>query len=133
MRKTTTAVIASTLLYVRPPRSGPRISLLSIPASASVTAVLLLGRESGLVHQLGIEGLILFQELREIGAGQEGLLERLLVQIRLPLRRGRYLLQQVGVILGLFLGGVGRQEEGAQHLVLHVEARLLAGRDVGPR
>ncbi len=79
----------------------------------------LLVREPGFVHQLGVEGVVLLEELDEIRAGQVDVLQRLLGEVLLPLRRGDDLLQQVGVERDLLLascraGGRSRAASGTR-------------------
>ena len=75
---------------------------------------------------------IFFQKVNELVSGGIVPCERHVLGVVFPLRRFGDLFQQVGVERNLFLGGSGRQEEGAQHLVLHIDSLRLAGGDIGP-
>src|SRR5450759_750826 len=99
MRKMTIAVIASTSLCDRPLLRALRTFSCSMvtPASGKLLKLFLRGK-SGFVHQLVVESLVLFQEFDEISPDQEGFLEGLFREIRLPLRCRRHFFQQVRVI-----------------------------------
>src|SRR5258706_1041902 len=89
--------------------------------------------EASFGHQALVELVVLFQEIQHLLAGKEDRLERLLLHVVLLFGRLRQLLEQIDVQGGLLSGDLARQEHGAPHQVLHVDALLLAGRDFGPR
>src|SRR3546814_7125362 len=66
----------------------------------------------------------------EFITGHESGVERALGHEVLPLRRLANLREKVDVVVDSILRYVGRQEDAAQHEILAVNARLLAGRDV---
>ena len=96
----------------------------ALPESARTgrEAKLFLGCQPGFGHQLYVFCHIFFQKVDELVSGGVVPRERIVLGVFSPLRFGNYLFQQVGVERDLFLGGSERQEESAQHLVLHVEA-----------
>ena len=102
----------------------------AVPGSAGTgsDAKLFLGCEPGFGHQLYVFCHIFFQKVNELVSGGIVPRERIVLGVFSPLRFGNHLFQQVGVERNLFLGGSGRQEEGAQHLVLHVDSLRFAGR-----
>src|SRR3982751_6846730 len=53
-------------------------------------------REAGLLHERPVVCIVLFQELREIGARQEIFLQRIALHVLLPLRRADDLFHQIG-------------------------------------
>src|SRR5712672_1127755 len=100
---------------------------------ASDVDIRLVRDEARFGHQPLVELVVLFQEIQHVLAGKEDGLERLLLHVVLVFGRLRELLEDIDVEGGLLGGDLARQEHGAQHQVLHVDALLLAGRDVVPR
>ena len=84
------------------------------------------------VIRLLVELVVLLEELQHVLAGEEDRLQRLLLHVVLVFGGLRHLLEQVDVERRLLRRHLAGQEHGAQHQVLHVEALLLAGRDVVP-
>src|SRR3954470_17488439 len=92
----------------------------------------LLVQEAGGLHQLDVPLRFLRHPLGERLAFERGGVERALLDVVLPLGRLLHFLQDADVVRDLVLAHASRHEDAAQHEVTHVEAALLAGRDVGP-
>src|SRR4051812_34276275 len=96
------------------PDASTRLSFTVRRKKSRVAALL---REPRLFHQLAMIGVVFLEEFLEIGAGEEGLFERVTLDVFLPLGRGHHFPHEVGVEGGLLLGRARRQEERAQHLI----------------
>src|SRR6476660_5365685 len=89
--------------------------------------------EAGFRHQALVERIVFLQELQHFLAREENRLQRLLLHVILVFRRFADLLEEINVERRLIGRHLPRQEHGAQHQVLHVDALLATGGNVAPR
>src|ERR1044071_4984638 len=74
----------------------------------------LLRDEAGFGHELGVQLVVLFEEVEHLLAGQEAWLERLFCKVARVFGGLRHLLEQVDVERALLRRHLAGQEEGAQ-------------------
>src|SRR5215472_1963281 len=90
------------------------------------------GQEPRFLHEEDVPRFLASDPGFVLLAGEGCLIERALLEEVLPFRRLANLLHEVDVVLHLVRGHASRHEDAAQHEVLDVEARLLAGGDIVP-
>src|SRR6478735_7651326 len=118
----TTSSTQRVAMSPRAPTSGP-----------AIRRPLLGGEEAGFLHQPVMDRLGLLHPVGKLLADHERRVERGVLGVLLPFGELAYFLEDVDVVIDLFLRDARRHEDAAQHRVLDVEAGRLARRDVLPR
>src|SRR6476620_10206865 len=104
------------------------------PASGPAIHHSLLGsEEAGFLHQPVMDRLGVLHPVGVLLAGHERRIESCVLGVLLPLGELADLLEDVDVVVDLFLRNATWHENASQHQVLDVEAGGLARRDVLPR
>src|SRR6187431_680457 len=95
-------------------------------------SILLLSEEAGGLHQILVPLFFVRDPAEIFFPGHEALIEGAVAHQLLPLIGLAHLLEQVDVVVHLVGSHARRHEEAAQHQVLDIDARRLAGRNAVP-